>query len=170
MLRIDLLPLLCYNTDMVVMSVKLKKYVFGPIIILLCIILHVFFAKPAIEKRTWVLSYAQQTEPPLSVVAHNDKYDLSNIDSSLFAFSKPIEFTLEAKDGKLILTDITNGNSYEGTYTIKTFGRYITQNYSVVINEIEGTANIGSKSGRILFVFIGDYCLCFEANKKTFGF
>lgn len=143
---------------------KLKKRVLIPIIAILCIIACAYFAKPTIEKHTWVLSYAQQAQPPLFVVAHNNKYDYSDVDDSLFAFSKPIELTLEAKDGKLILTDITNGNSYEGTYTIKTWGRYITRSYSVVIDGIEGTSNISSNYGRTLFVSIGGYCLHFEAK------
>ena len=143
---------------------KIKKNIFIPILVVLCIILYAVFAKPAIEIRTWVLSYAQQAEPPLFVVAHNDDYNFSDVDSSLYKFSKPIELMLEADNGKLILTDITNGNIYEGTYKVKSWGKYINQSYTIVIDGIEGTANISSKFGRTLFVSIGDYYLHFEVN------
>ena len=146
------------------MLVKFKKYVLIPILIIICIIAYAFFAKPTIENRTWVLSYAQQAEPPLFVVAHNDDYNFSDVESSLFEFSKPIELTLEAKDGKLILNDTTNGKTYEGTYKIKSWSRYINQRYTFVIDGIEGTANISSKFGRTLFVSIGDYYLHFEVK------
>lgn len=143
---------------------KFKKYVSIPIIIILCIIAYAIFAKPTIEKHTWVLSYAQQAEPPLLVVAHNDDYNFSDVDSSLYKFSKPIELTLEADDGKLILTDTTNGNIYEGTYKVKSWGKHINQSYTVVINGIEGTANISSKYGRTLLISIGDQHLHFETK------
>ena len=127
-------------------------------------IAYAFFAKSTIEKRTWVLSYAQQAEPPLFVVAHNEIYDFSDVDSSLFEFSKPIELTLEAKDGKLLLTDTTNGKTYQGTYKIKSWGKHINQSYSIAIDGEEGTANISSKFGKTLFVSIGDYYLHFEVK------
>ena len=143
---------------------KFKKNVFILIIVILCIIAYAFFAKPTIEKRTWVLSYAQQAEPPLLVVAHNDDYNFSDIDSSLYKFSKPIELMLEADDGKLILTDITNSNTHRGTYKVKAWGKHIDQSYTVVIDGVEGTANISSKLGRTLLVSIGNYNLHFEVN------
>ena len=143
---------------------KINKYIFIPILVVLCIILYAFFAKPTIEKRTWVLSYAQQAEPPLFVVAHNDDYNFSDVDSSLYKFSKPIELTLEADDGKLLLTDTTNGNIYEGTYQVKSWGKHINQSYTVAIDGVEGTANVISKFDRTLFVSIGDYYLYFETK------
>ncbi len=143
---------------------KIKKHFSVLIIVILCIIVYAFFAKPIIEKRTWVLSYAQRTEPPLFVVAHNEDYDFSDGDISPFELSKPIELTLKANDGKLILTDTTNSNIYEGTYKVKSWGRHINQSYTVVIDGVEGTANISSKLGRTLFVSIGDYYLCFEVK------
>lgn len=143
---------------------KFKKYSFIPIIVILSMIVYVFVAKPTIEKRTWVLSYAQQAEPPLFVVAHNDDYNFSDVDSPLYKFSKPIELTLEAKDGKLILNDTTNSNTYEGSYKIKSWGKFTKQRYSIVIDGVEGTANISSNSGRTLFVSVGGYYLHFDVK------
>jgi len=144
--------------------VKFKKYSFIPIIVILSMIVYVFVAKHTIEKRTWVLSYAQQAEPPLFVVAHNDDYNFSDVDSPLYKFSKPIELTLEAKDGKLILNDTTNSNTYEGSYKIKSWGKFTKQRYSIVIDGVEGTANISSNSGRTLFVSVGGYYLHFDVK------
>lgn len=140
---------------------KLKKNFFVPIIVILCIVVYVCFSKPAIEKKTWLLSYAQQATPPLFVVAHHDDYDFSDDDSSLFEFSKPIELTLEAADGQLILTDITHGKTYEGSYKNTSWRK---QSYSVTLEGLEGHANISSQFGRTLFVSIGDYYLHFEAK------
>ena len=75
---------------------KIKKYIFIPILVVLCIILYAVFAKPAIETHTWVLSMAQKAEP-FSVVAHKTGYDFSDDDSNIFAFSKEIELTCTAK-------------------------------------------------------------------------
>lgn len=140
---------------------KFKKFVFVPLIVLLCVIVYALVAKPTIAKHTWVLSYAQQAEPPFFVVAHNEDYDFSDVDSSLFEFSQPIELTLEAKDRKLILTDTTNGKTYEGTYKVKSWNRFANQSYLVFVDGMEGTANVISESGRQLFIAIGDYELYF---------
>ncbi len=142
---------------------KIKKYVFIPILVILCIILYAVFAKPAIETRTWVLSVAQKTEP-LSVVAHKVGYDFSDVDSNLFAFSKEIDLVCVAKNGKLIITDNTNDKTYEGTYKVTSWGRFSGQSYAVVIEGKEGTANISSEFNRTLFVSIGDYYLNFEVQ------
>ena len=66
---------------------KIKKYIFIPIVLVLCIIFYAFFAKPAIETHTWVLSMAQKAEP-FSVVTHKSGYNFFDDDSNLFAVSK----------------------------------------------------------------------------------
>lgn len=127
---------------------------------ILCI-LYVVFARPAIEAHTWVLSFAQQADP-FFVVAHNPEYDFSDDDSNIFVFSKEIELTCVAKDGKLTLTDKTNGKTYEGTYTVTSWNRSSGQSYAIVINGKKGTANISSRFNRTLFISLGDYYLNFE--------
>lgn len=142
---------------------KIKKFIFIPILIILCIILYAVFAKPAIETRTWVLSMAQKAEP-FAVVAHKTGYDFSDNDSGLFAFSKEIELTCTAKDGKLIISDKTNGKTYEGTYKVKSWSKFTNQSYTVVVDGVEGTANLTSRTGRQLFMSLGDYYLFLEAK------
>lgn len=129
----------------------------------MCIILYAIFVKPTIETYTWVLSTAQQTEP-FSVVAHKFGYDFSDNESNLFAFSKEIELTCVAKDGKLILTDKTNGKIYEGTYKTIFWSRFGGQSYTVVIDGKEGSANISSRFNRTLFISVGGYYLNFEVQ------
>ncbi|MBQ9087036.1 MAG: hypothetical protein IJY47_07620 [Clostridia bacterium] len=83
----------------------------------------------------------------------------------MFQFSKSIELICEAEDGKLVLTDQTNGKTYEGTYKIISHGirnfRIKRDSYTVVIDGVEGTANISSGNNRTLFVSIGGYYLDF---------
>lgn len=146
---------------------KNKKIIVFSVIAILCVIIFVFIilSMPKLENRTWLLSYAQQAEAPRFVVAHNDSYDFSNDESGLFELSKPIELTCEAKDGKLLLIDKTNGKTYEGTYKVDSdrFGKFrvfAKKSYTVVIDGLEGTANLSSN--RTLFVSIGGYYLNFE--------
>lgn len=141
---------------------KMKKHLLLLMTVVLCIVVYMIAAKPVIAKGTWVLSLAQQAEPPHSVVAHHKDYDFSNEESSLFEFSKPIELICEAKDGKLVLTDKTNGETYEGTYKVKTWKKFTNQSFTVVIEGVEGVANISSRLDPTLFVSIGDYYLTFD--------
>ena len=140
---------------------KIKKYFFIPILVVLCIILYAVFAKPTIETHTWVLSMAQKAEP-FYVVAHKTGYDFSDDDSNIFAFSKEIELTCTAKDGKLTISDKTNGKTYEGIYKVTSWGRFTGQSYTVIIDGKDGTANISSKFNRALFISVGGYYLTFE--------
>ena len=146
---------------------KSKKRVFSCPIAILGIVISVFLiaAMPRIEKRTWTLSYAQQAEAPYSVVAHNKDYDFSDDESGLFAFSKAVELTLEANDGKLMIVDKTNGKTYEGTYTVNSgergrFRTFQNKTYTVVIDGLEGPANFSTN--RTLFISIDGYYLYFQ--------
>ena len=150
---------------------KIKKNIRIAAITILCAGLIVFLisAIPNIENRTWVLSYAQKADAPYFVVAHGKDYDVSNIDDPMFKFSKSIELICEATDGKLLLTDKTNGKTYEGTYTANSSGmfgkfRVFKTSYTVVIDGVEGTANISSNYNRTLFVSIGGYYLNFTGE------
>ena len=147
----------------------MKKVITFSGIVIFCIIVAVIliFAMPNLENRTWDLSYAQKAEAPYFVVAHNPDYNFSEDESGLFDFSKEVDMTLEAKDGKLIIVDKTNKKTYEGTYTINhgkhgRFRVFKNKTYTVVINGLEGTANFSTN--RILFVSIDGYCLYFEVQ------
>ena len=146
---------------------KSKKIFAFLVIAVLCLIIsfHLILVMPKFEHRTWQLSYAQQADAPHFVVAHNAEYDFSNDESGLYDFSEPIELTLEANDGKLLLIDKTNGKTYEGTYEVASarFGKlraFAKKSYTVVIDGLQGTASFSSN--RTLFVSIGGYYLNFE--------
>ena len=121
------------------------------------------FVIPNIENRDWVLAYAHKADPFI-MVAHGLDYDFSNINDPMYSVSKPVELTLEASGGEMILTDKTNGKTYEGTYR-KSQGRFGTRrgvsnrSYTVVIDGIEGTAYFSST--RTLLVSIDGYYLTF---------
>jgi hypothetical protein len=85
----------------------------------------------------------------------------SSIDDPMYELSEPVELVCEAKNGKLVLSDKTNGKTYEGTYATSSpkMG-----NYKVVIDGLEGTANISSVAYRILTISIGSYLLSFHAE------
>ena len=76
----------------------------------------------------------------------------------------PIELTCEAEDGKLVLTDVSNCKTYEGTY--KSIGAFSFfkqfKTYEIVIDGVEGTANISSN--KTLFVSVGGYSLNFSVE------
>ena len=146
---------------------KSKKIIISVFLVILCVGIIMFWISlvPSMENRTWLLSYAQQAEAPCFVVAHNSDYDFSGDESDLYNFSKPVELTLQAKDGKLLLIDKTNGKTYEGTYEADSgrFGKFrafTKKSYTVVIGDLKGTANFSSN--RTLFVSIGGYYLNFE--------
>ena len=117
---------------------------------------------PDIERHTWVLSNAVRSDLPGIVVAHGGSI---NTDDPMFQVSQPIELICEAKNGKLILTDRTNGKTYEGSYEYGRHGRRLKhRSYVVVIEGTEGRANISTGDGRALFVSIGGYYLNFFAE------
>lgn len=140
-----------------------KGIVFIPIFaIVLCIVLYAIFVKPAIEMHTWELFLAQQAEPPHFRVAHHYNYTFADYeDDPLLEFSKPIELTCVAKNGKLTITDKTNNKVYNGTYKVKSWNKFNRQRYDIVIEGKEGTANISSRSISTLFMSVDGYYLNF---------
>ena len=141
---------------------KILKKLLISVIAMMGVVALLVLLIPRIENRSWTLFLAQQTQSPCFVVAYGKDYDKP--DDEIFAFSKPIELDCEAKNGKLILTDKTNNKTYEGSYKIKLLrsGRMkIRIGYTVVVDGIEGTANISSGS---LFMFIDGYNLTFESK------
>ena len=150
-----------YNSKIKQFSNK-KAITLTPIfVILLCIFLYAIFVKPKIELYTWELSSAQQEGPPFITVAHNKDYDFTDEDDALFKFSKPIELTCVAKNGKLTITDKTNNIIYNGTYKVESWNKFSRQRYKIVIDGKEGKANISDRFNRTLFMSIDGYYLHF---------
>lgn len=147
---------------------KNQKLIAILVLVAACVILAAvfIFGIPNIENRDWVLAYAQKTDPYYMVVAHGESYDFSNRQDPMYSASKPVELTLEANDGKLIITDKTNGKIYNGTYRSSTgiIGRLniFDRNYTVEIEGVEGRANFSTQ--RTLFMSIDGYALTFEID------
>ena len=68
--------------------------------------------KPKIEDYEWKMRYVMHGEDNQMVM------DAAAEEISTHPEAKIIEMTLVAKDGKITITDVTNGKTYEGTYTV----------------------------------------------------
>ena len=68
--------------------------------------------KPKIEDYEWKMRTIAHVEGEQLV------YDAAAEESTTHPEAKIIEMTLVAKDGKITITDVTNGKTYEGTYTV----------------------------------------------------
>ena len=68
--------------------------------------------KPKIEDYEWKMQTIGHVEGEQLV------YDAAAEESTAHPEAKIIEMTLVAKDGKITITDVTNGKTYEGTYTV----------------------------------------------------
>ena len=68
--------------------------------------------KPNIEDYEWKMRTIAHVEGEQLV------YDAAAEESATHPEAKIIEMTLVAKDGKITITDVTNGKTYEGSYTV----------------------------------------------------
>ena len=68
--------------------------------------------KPKIEDYEWKMRTIMHIEDNQSV------YDAAEEASTAHPEAKIIEITLVANDGKITITDVTNGKTYEGSYTV----------------------------------------------------
>lgn len=68
--------------------------------------------KPKIEDYEWKMRTIAHVEGEQLV------YDAAAEESATHPEAKIIEMTLVAKDGKITITDVTNGKTYEGSYTV----------------------------------------------------
>ena len=68
--------------------------------------------KPKIEDYEWKMRTIAHVEGEQLI------YDAAAEESTTHPEAKIIEMTLVAKDGKITITDATNGKTYEGTYTV----------------------------------------------------
>ena len=90
---------------------------------------------PEIEDHEWKMRTV------MHVVGEQLVCDAASEESSAHPEAKIIEMTLVAKDGKITVTDITNDETYEGTYTVSGKNPKGTD-YSIVIDGKEGHATV----------------------------
>ena len=91
--------------------------------------------KPKIEDYEWKMRTIAHIEGEQLV------YDAAAEESSTHPEAKIIEMTLVAKDGKITITDITNGKTYEGTYTVSGRNPEGTD-YNITIDGKSGYAGV----------------------------
>ena len=91
--------------------------------------------KPKIEDYEW----------KMRTIAHIDGeqlvYDAAAEESTAHPEAKIIEMTLVAKDGKITITDVTNGKTDEGTYTVSGRNPKGTD-YNITIDGKSGYAGV----------------------------
>ena len=91
--------------------------------------------KPKIEDYEWKMRTIAHIEGKQLV------YDAAAEESTAHPEAKIIEMTLVAKDGKITITDVTNGKTYEGTYTVS--GRNLKgTDYNITIDGKSGYAGV----------------------------
>ena len=91
--------------------------------------------KPKIEDYEWKMRTIMHIEDNQSV------YDAAEEASTAHPEAKIIEMTLVAKDGKITITDVTNGKTYEGTYTVSGRNPKGTD-YNITIDGKSGYAGV----------------------------
>ena len=91
--------------------------------------------KPKIEDYEWKMQTIMHIEDNQSV------YDAAEEESTAHPEAKIIEMTLVAKDGKITITDVTNGKTYEGSYTVSGRNPKGTD-YNITIDGKSGYAGV----------------------------
>ena len=139
----------------------MKKNVIFAILAVVVFVIIAIFSVPKINTRTWQLVFAHKQDPYITV-AHKAGMELS--DASFYGASQEIDLILEARKGKITITDNTNNKTYTGSYrrSNRRSNLFRKDSYSVIIEGVEGTANISSNS--TMFVSIGDYYLDFAVK------
>ena len=91
--------------------------------------------KPKIENYEWKMRTIAHVEGEQLV------YDAAAEESTAHPEAKIIEMTLVAKDGKITITDVTNGKTYEGSYTVSGRNPEGTD-YTITIDGKSGYAGV----------------------------
>ena len=91
--------------------------------------------KPKIEDYEWKMRTIMHAEDNQVI------YDAVAEESTTHPEAKIIEMTLVAKDGKITITDVTNGKTYEGSYTVSGRNPKGTD-YNITIDGKSGYAGV----------------------------
>ena len=91
--------------------------------------------KPKIEDYEWKMRTIAHIEDEQLV------YDAAAEEISTHPKAKIIEMTLVAKDGKITITDVTNGKTYEGSYSVSSRNPEGTD-YNITIDGKSGYAGV----------------------------
>ena len=138
-----------------------KKNIMFAVLAVIVLVTIAVLSVPKINTRTWQLAFAHKQDPYITV-AHKAGMEFS--DGSFHGASQEIDLILKARGGKITITDNTNNKTYTGSYKRSNRWRslFSKDSYSIIIEGVEGTANISSHS--TMFVSIGDYYLDFAVK------
>jgi len=104
-------------------------------VMLICTLSACGVGKPKIEDYEWKMRTIIHIEDNQAV------YDAAAEESTSHPEAKIIEMTLVAKNGKITITDVTNGKTYEGTYTVSGRNPEGTD-YNITIDGKSGYAGV----------------------------
>ena len=109
--------------------------------------------------------YSLTTENFMHVVAHDPQTcELSDEDlnTPLYGLSKPITVSCTFEDGKITITDETNGKTYNGSYEKTTlFASKGKCNYHVTLGEREVHASMQKD---VFIIYCNEYTLFFKCE------
>lgn len=125
---------------------------------LLCVLIFISLLIPTPGNRTWAFGCAIQTAPKEVIVAYDYDYDRVPGDPPGLAYAKVVALTLEAKGGRLTLTDETNGVTYKGWYFRLPWQRGI---YKIRLDGKDGYATITMGLPSMLTISVDGYVLKF---------
>lgn len=122
-----------------------------------------------IEGHDWELTLIQSTEDGSIIGCASEHYEMHKDIENMIV----VDLVCTAKDGSLTITDKTNNQSYEGTYTLADSTLESTM-YNIVLGEENGTAvssyteyeegAANTKKTPTLIISIGNYALNFQSE------
>ena len=123
----------------------------------------------SIDKYSWELT-SVQSGPQGNIIAYNAENDSY---ASSYPDASPVNMYLTAGDGDFVLTDTTNGKTYEGTYKVIE-DKQANVIYEINLDEHSGYAGVAMTSFHdgsqvpTLNISIDDYALNFHAPAVSY--
>ena len=121
---------------------------------------------PEIDTYTWEMTSVQSGEDNGKVIAYGKRW----FDTAVLDDAAELDMNCTAKDGMFTLTDLSNQNTYNGTYTLRS-SNSDGSIYDVVLDGKEGIAVTGvttysdDTSDLTLIINLGDCTINFFAEE-----
>ena len=120
----------------------------------------------SIDNFKWELNTVQSTDDNGAVIAYNPNNGL--MEATAYPEAKPVDMYLTAGDGRFVLTNGADGETYEGTYKMIS-DKDKSAIYEITLGENIGYASVAMTSYHngsqvpTLNISINDYALNFQA-------
>ncbi len=120
---------------------------------------------PQIDGNTWKMETVAISNNG-SILYYNPETNLPDI----YASAKPLQLLCDADDGKISISDKTNGKTYTGTYQLEDTD-FETKQYKIVFGDVEGyvitgkTKYINKDAEKTLIIAIDKYTMYFYEMK-----